>query len=60
MQAFTRVLAALAVVSAFSFVAAPGGAQEGTVVVPRAEAQSSAVRVSLFGKASRIYREVRA
>ena len=49
MQAFTRVLAALAVVSAFSFVAAPGGAQEGTVVVPRAEAQSSAVRVSLFG-----------
>jgi hypothetical protein len=49
MQASTRVLAALAVVSAFTFVAAPGGAQEGTVVVPRAEAQSSAVRVSLFG-----------
>lgn len=49
MKAFPRVLAALAVVSAFSFVAAPGGAQEGSVPLPRAEAQASAVRVSLFG-----------
>ena len=49
MQALPRVLAALAVVSASSFVALPGGAQEGTVVVPRAEAQAAAVRVSLFG-----------
>lgn len=49
MRALPRVLAALVVAAASSFVAVPGGAQEGTVGVPRSEAQASAVRVSLFG-----------
>jgi hypothetical protein len=49
MRAIPRVLAALAVASAFSFVASPGGAQDDAVVVPRAEAQATALRISLFG-----------
>ncbi len=50
MSAIPRALVALAVASTFSLVGSPGGAQEdGGVVVPRAEAQASALRVSLFG-----------
>lgn len=49
MRAIPRVLAALAVASAFSLLSSPGGAQEDAVVVPRAEAQASAARISLFG-----------
>lgn len=49
MRAIPRVIAALVVASAFSLVASPGGAQEDAVVVPRAEAQATALRVSLFG-----------
>jgi len=37
------------VAASFSLVDAPVGAQEDTVVVPRAEAQATALRVSLFG-----------
>jgi len=49
MRALPRALAALVVASALSLVAVPGSAQEDTVVVPRAEAQASSLRVSLFG-----------
>lgn len=49
MRAIPPSLAALAVASSFVFVASPGAAQEDTVVVPRSEAQATALRVSLFG-----------
>lgn len=50
MRAIPRALAALAVgASTLALVASPGPAQEGDTVVPRAEAQATALRVSLFG-----------
>lgn len=50
MRVLPRALAAVAVAAAsFAAVATPGQAQEGETVVPRAEAQATALRVSLFG-----------
>ena len=49
MRVLSRVPAAIAVGAVLVLSAPSVGAQDATVVVPRAEAQATALRVSLFG-----------